>query len=95
MVGGNLPKTCGPGIVCAAAEGRAEWGVGVIGVPLGACLVSFDALSFAVDDGTGRKLWPDVGFAGSSGGALSMLFGNEETGGEFKTSLYKNVLAVG
>ena len=48
--GGNLPKTCGPGTVCAAAEGRVECSVGDVGVPDE--LVVAD-LSFADAAGTG------------------------------------------
>ena len=49
--GGNRPKTCGPGIVCAATDGMAEWLVGEAGVPLA---VAFDTdLSLALDGGIG------------------------------------------
>ena len=49
-------------------------------MPLAACLPSFADFNLDVDDGMGRKLWPGVGFAGSRGGALRMLFGSDEIG---------------
>lgn len=44
-------------------------------------------LSLAELEGTGRKLCAGVGFAVSSGGALRMDLGMEETGWEWSTSL--------
>ena len=50
-------------------------------------VLSFDDFNLAVEDGTTRNWCPGVGFAGSSGGALRLFFGKDETGGECKTSL--------
>ena len=50
--GGNRPNICGPGVVCAAAEGNAAWLGGEVGVP--ELEVAPADLSFAEDDGTGR-----------------------------------------
>ena len=71
-------------MVWAAAEGKAAFSTGEVGVPLIDKLVT--DFSFAEADGTGSQLWAGVGFAGSSGGALRLLFGTDEIGWECKTS---------
>jgi hypothetical protein len=71
-------------MVWAAAEGKAVFSAGEVGVPLVDVLVM--DFSFAEAEGTGSQLWAGVGFAGSSGGALRLFFGTEERGGECKTS---------
>ena len=50
--GGNLPNTCGPGIVCAATDGMVAMSGGDVGVPLD--IVGPADLSFADAEGTGR-----------------------------------------
>ncbi len=49
VVGGNRPKTCGPGMVWAAEEGMTEYFGGDDGVPL-AFVLDAD-FSFADEDG--------------------------------------------
>ena len=76
--GGKRPNICGPGIVCAAAEGNVECSGGEAGVPLED--VVLEDLSFAEEDGTGRKACAGDGLAGSRGGAFKLFFGTEDAG---------------
>lgn len=76
----------GPGIVWAAAEGKPELPGGEVGVP--EAEVPPADLSFAEADGIGRKAWPGLGFAVSSGGALNTFFGMLVTAVELITSVY-------
>lgn len=54
-----------------------------MGVPL---VDVFAVFSFAEAAGTGSQLWAVVGLAGSSGGALRLFLGIDETGCVCKTS---------
>ena len=74
---GKRPKICGPGVVCAAVEGKVCSG-GDIGVPLAD--VCPPGLIFADAEGIGNQLWAGVGFAGSRGGAFRLFLGTEDTG---------------
>lgn len=77
--GGKRPKICGPGVVCAAADGIEAPSGGATGVPL-AVVVAADDFSFAEEDGTGSHWCAVDGFAGSRGGALRLFFGTDDTG---------------
>lgn len=63
---------------CAAADGTDAFAGGEVGVPEGA--VPLADRSLADEDGTGRKLCPAEGLAGSRGGALRLFLGIEATG---------------
>lgn len=52
VAGGKRPKICGPGMVCAAAEGNADVSGGAVEVPLPE-LIEVER-SLAEAEGTGR-----------------------------------------
>ena len=73
-----------------AVEGNPVFAGGNVGVPVEVWSLPAD-FNLAVDEGIGRKLWPGVGLAASSGGARRLFFGTEMTGCERSISLYQAV----
>ena len=67
-------------MVCDADDAEDCRGGGELGVPDADKLEALAERNLADEDGTGRKLWPGEGLAGSSGGALRLFLGMLTTG---------------